>query len=447
MRVLKFGGSSISIEGLKRMKKIISSHLDNGEKIIIVFSAMQDTTDLLYKTAVDGKNMLNEIKENHIKIIKELSLPLDLLDPEFDFLKETVDDLNSNPLASHQTCKKIQIIGSGEILSTKFITEYFSSNFSKVKRISALRFIQNVNKVTDIDPHTLTIHGEFKADSKIIYNLMADSNIMITQGFIARTADDRMCIMTRSGSDTTACLIGAAIGCSVEIWTDVSGIYTSDPRIVPFAKVINNLSYDICQEISVMGSHVIHPLAIKPCKEAKVDIFIKNTRKPDDIGTRISCENYYKDVYAISLQKNISVIQVSSLDMWNHSGFSGRFFSFFSKYEIDINIITTSSDTITITTESNNENSPEKLDKLYNDLIKNFTNVKYYPNQTIVSLIGNDLLIKDKEINEKIIKIVNMYEYGLSVFQMGSNRKYLSYGFNHDTAINFSRALHKEIFE
>lgn len=446
MRVLKFGGSSISVEGLERMQKIVSSYLDIDEKVIIIFSAMQKTTDLLYKTAIEGKDKLSEIKENHMKILKELSLPLDLLDPEFDFLKTTVDELNSNPLASHQACKKIKIIGSGEVLSTKFIAEYFSNKFDKVKRVSALRFIQNVNKGSDIDPHTLTIPGEFKADPKIIQNLMGDNNIMITQGFIARTVDDRMCIMTRSGSDTSACLIGSVIGCPVEIWTDVSGVYTSDPRIVPTAQVIPNLSYDICQEISVMGSHVIHPLAIKPCKEANVEIFIKNTRKPDDLGTRISREDCHKDIYAISLQKNISVIQVSSLDMWNHSGFAGRFFAFFSKYEIDINIITTSSDTITITTESNKENSPEKLDKLYVDLVRNFTDVKYYPNQTIVSLIGNNLLVKEKEINKKIIKIVDAYESKLSVFQMGSNRKYLSYGFDHEIAIIFSKELHEALF-
>lgn len=428
MKVLKFGGSSITPLGLSNMCKIIEENKDN--KLILVFSAIKNITNLLYETANRGNTCFNEIRNIHIKMLEELELDLDLLDEEFKIMYDLIEELNTNPIDTFHSIKKIKIIGFGEILSTKIIYNYLKNIFENIKLLNSLRFIMNENNHKDIDKSTLSMGGEFYCDNEVLLNLIRDNQISIVQGFIAKTQDEYMCLMSRSGSDTTASLIGSSLKAPVEIWTDVSGIFTGDPRIIPNAKIIDKVSYDICQEISTMGSHVIHPLSIEPCKKNNIKMSIRNTYDYNNSGTDIS--SITNKIYAISLQKNIKIIEIKSLNMWNQSGFVSKIFKHFDKYEIDINIIITSFNSVSITTEEQNIN---KLFKLRNDLEKEFDHINYEEEYCLVSLIGNDLFMITNDVYSK-------YENDILFYHPSTNRMSISFAIKNKLCNSFARDLH-----
>ena len=397
--VLKFGGSSLTVDGIHNIKNIVTKKIMNGYKVIIVLSAIQKTTNLLLKTAIDGDDQLDSIKELHTNLLAQLELDKHLLNEDFDQIYELTRQLNSNPLDPEHWSKKIQIIGSGECLSSKLMHAFLNKHLGKTILLNALRFVSNENNSSKIDRHTLMIPGRFDSDGVIIKNLIKDYSIAVTQGFIGKTQDDRMCIMGRSGSDATASLIGSSIGAPVEIWTDVAGIYTGDPRIIHTAKVIKQVSYEICQEISTMGSHVIHPLAIEPCREKGIPIMIKNTKEPDLHGTIITSHisPTSHSAFAVSVQRKITIFEVRTIDMWNQFGFAAKLFGYFGKYEIDVNIITTSNDSISVTTE---EKNIKKMLKLENNLKKEFSSVKRYSNYDLVTVISKNIFVSDEALNK-----------------------------------------------
>ncbi len=448
--VLKFGGSSQCEAGLQVILQKTREYLAKGESLIFVISAVGKTTNNLYSVVTGNYSVYETIFQEHKALCEKVSVDfepvskklseLSELIEKFKIITETLKDFSSN-LSSSTYNIKLSIISYGEILSSLivhlYVEKYLETEYYDVKKL-----IHNVNSSDTIDAQTLNIKGEFYCKPSenliLIQKLITKPHIpIITQGFIASTSDNKVCILTRSGSNTSASLIANAVNASrLEIWTDVSGLFTCDPRKVSTAQVIKSVNYSVCQEAAAMGSQIIHPFSIKPCEEKSIPIHIKNTFKPDDLGTIITRTPDLKNsVHLISTQSGVSIFEITSMDMWEGYGFVYDIFKSFNEEKIDVNIITTSQFTISTTT---NEKSQVKINNLLSILREKYT-VKVISNCTIVSIIAND--VKNNEQIQKIHNYINPGE-PVHMIHYGSNNFTLSYVVNESYGTELMKIFH-----
>jgi diaminopimelate decarboxylase/aspartate kinase len=423
IKVLKFGGSSQKLKTYEMIKEIIENN--PYTKYVIVLSAITGITNsLLSFPSTRNFNIWKKILERNNEFSKECIHKLTQFNID---MENKLWDLEKD---------KIEIVAMGEFFTTNILHEYLQLHTIKSKFISSFDCIQsNQPNIGDYNK------GEFTVNSNLILDTLKSCQVVIIPGFSGISSTKQPCLLGRGGSDTSGSIIAASINAlQYEIWTDVNGIYSCDPRHINNTKIIENISYNQSQEIAAMGAKVIHPYCILPCARKNIPIVIRNTFHPDaKIITKISnhkCED--NNIKAITLQNSVNVCKITSQNMWNNYGFVYEIFSIFKKYNVDVNIINTSQFNITTTTDENNlENlfeMKEELSKLYD--------VELLSNNTIVSIIGNNIR-KFSKIGE-LFQITQTYDILLTSYS--SNDMTLSWVISSEKSIDLAQNLHNLIF-
>ncbi len=352
MQVLKFGGSSVaSAANIEKTVSIIGEKSTN-EKTIVVVSALGGITDLLLNAATQAaaqnenyKSILLEIEQRHLETVKEL-LPVVKQSSALSLTKKLCNELEDicNGIfllgeLSLRTCDKV--LSFGELLSSQMIAAKLNAAGLLIQWKDARTLIvtneQFGNALVDFD----------KTNKNIIdYFSTTEADIYLLPGFIAADAKGNTTTLGRGGSDYSAAIIAAALQVrSLEIWTDVSGMMTADPRIVTNIKLIPEVSYQEAMELSHFGAKVIYPPTIQPVMSAGIPVWIKNTFKPADAGTLIQNETREKlaPVRGISSINKISLISLEGSGMAGIPGFSKRLFEALALQKINVILITQSS--------------------------------------------------------------------------------------------------------
>jgi aspartate kinase len=335
MKVIKFGGTSQSLIGYEQLIKIINNTLENTlenksneNKLIIVLSAVSGVTNLLEKYIQTSDIKYYElVLQKNQTFIEELNNNYNLklnLDDIFNCLLIECDKYILDNTNNHI---KAKIIGFGEVISTNIFHRLISAlldNSKIVQLLNSYDFIESKNESSKLYPNS-----EFFC-SQNIFNLINNDQIFIAQGFIASTPNKNTVLLGRGGSDTTGALIANTVNAiEYEVWTDVDGIYSADPRMIKDSILIKEIGYDIIQEMAGMGAKVMHPFSILPCQQKNIPIIIKNTfNSLNDKCTYI--KNSKEKVFSIAAQKNITLFKITSLSMWNAYGFVYDIFKMFS---------------------------------------------------------------------------------------------------------------------
>jgi aspartate kinase len=441
---LKFGGSSMCLDGFNTILTQLQKY--SVINVFLVVSAIKNTTNNLFKIVNFEKNAFDDIIKDHNYILNQLNIKSTLFDETLEQLKNDIfafiQDPNINIIQ-----QKIKIISYGEILSSIMLFEFLKIKNINVKLINARNIIRAQKNHTNIDPHNLNLKGAFYCDSsRMSFMVEPNYNVYLTQGYIASTSDDKYCILSRSGSDTSASLIASAMkSIRLEIWTDVNGMYTADPRLVNSAQLIENIDYDVCQEVSASGSYVLHPYCIRPCQEKGVPIYVKNTFFPNETKCTVCSKhkNESKDnIYAISIKKNISVFKVESVDMWEGDGFVSDIFTVFAKYNTGVDIITTSQFNITTTTA---EKSEQKIKDVHKELSQKY-DVELIENCSIISITADNIM-NNKKIHDVLPIINEICEDKIYINHYSSNNLTLSVVVHNDVNLTLVKVLHKILIE
>ena len=255
------------------------------------------------------------------------------------------------------------------------------------------------------------------------------------QGFIGYdNISKKTQLLSRGGSDTTATLVGNMLNSKkVYIYTDVDGIYTTDPNIISDAEIITNLDYQMAQELSAMGAKVLHPYSIKPAEEKGIEIHIKNTFNSKSLGTIIG--SIPSEKIAVINQKNVNTFHIKSLNMWNNYGFVHDIFKDFSDLGIDVNIITTSQFVVSCTTDNNDI---KKLMELYNKLSKRYE-VKLFQKSNMISVVGNKIALNNNFM-EKLFLVTKNYQVHITHFS--SNHLSISFIVENKDALQLNQDIH-----
>lgn len=443
--VLKFGGSSQCKIGANVIFKKIEQYLCDGYKIFIVISAVGKTTNNLYAVTECDKDKYDLIYETHKKYCEDIDIDFKCIEHLLDDLKNDINDYYTKPFINI-TEQRLKIISYGEVLASTIVHNFLHINKIDNHFVNAYLFMKNSGSMKDIDTHTLNIKGEFYVDVDFAKKLIENNKVVITQGFIASTSDNKFCVLTRSGSNTSASLIASAINADrLEIWTDVDGLYTADPRKITSAKMIEFIKYEVCQEAAAMGSQIIHPFSIKPCEEKHIPIHIHNTFNVDAEKYTVINGNVKGDtdnIHLISYQGNVTLFQIKSDDMWDAYGIASDILKCFAENKIDVNIITTSQFTVAVTT---NEKSEIKLQKIYNKYIEMYgeLGVKITRKCAIVSIIADN--ISHNPYIHDAYKVISEISEPIYIIHNGATNLTLSFVVNETYADYLTKKLHDKL--
>jgi aspartokinase/homoserine dehydrogenase 1 len=358
MKILKFGGTSVgSVESISKLLQIIEKEQIKSENPVIVLSAMSGVTNLLSaiadKAAQGGtfSNELKELEDRHFEVIKEL-LSVPKQNPVFTKLRilfNELEDLLQGVMILRELTPRTRdlILSYGERCSTFMISKIAGQKSDEDVYVNAADVIK-----TDSSFGQARVNMELtELLIRDLYNNNKDKRLFVT-GFIASNDEGRITTLGRGGSDYTAAIFGSALNAEeIEIWTDVNGMMTADPRMVKKAFSLPELSYTEAMELSFFGAKVIYPPTMIPAFMKKIPIVIRNTFEPDFPGSviRHDCEISSLAIKGISSINDISIINIEGSGMVGKAGFSGRLFSLLAREQINIILITQSSSEHSIT--------------------------------------------------------------------------------------------------
>ena len=365
--------------------KDVAKLITDGEKKIVVLSAMSGTTntlveisDYLYQKNPEGANeIINKLESKYRQHINELFATDEYKQLTLDFVKSVFDYIRSYTKDIFTLFEEKVILAQGEIMSTNMVTNYLLEQGVKAVLIPALEFMRT-DKNSEPD---LTYIGE-----KLRMQLEAqpDADIYITQGFICRNAYGEIDNLQRGGSDYTASLIGAAIQASeIQIWTDIDGMHDNDPRIVDKTSPVRHLHFEEAAELAYFGAKILHPTCVQPAKYANIPVRLLNTMEPSAPGTLISNETEKGKIKAVAAKDNITAIKIKSSRMLLAHGFLRKVFEIFESYQTSIDMICTSEVGVSMSIDNT-----KHLHEIVDDL-KKYGTVTVDHDMCIICVVGD----------------------------------------------------------
>ena len=410
MKVMKFGGTSVGKP--QRMQEVAKLVTGDEEPKIVVLSALSGTTNALVEISGllstndrhTARQKIDALEEMYQEFTKALLKNEATLKKARKVLAEHFEFLTIILKISFSEALNKDILAQGELLSTKIFSLYLEEQEIPHKLLPALDFMT-------LDSQDEPQIGTIKVKLAQLLQRNADIRIFVTQGYITRNVKGEVDNLKRGGSDYSASLIAAAINASVcEIWTDIDGMHNNDPRVVTATRPIEQMSFEEAAELAYFGAKILHPASIWPAQFYNVPVRLLNTMQPSAKGTLITEQAGSTGVKAVAAKDNITAIKIKSSRMLLAYGFLRRVFEIFEKYKTSIDMITTSEVAVSVTIDS---------DIFLTEIVREleaFGTVEIDTNQTIVSIVGNEIT-ETQEIMKKIFESiksipVRMVSYG-----------------------------------
>ncbi len=395
--VLKFGGTSVSRRNRwDTIGRLASKRMaEGGTRVLVVVSALSGVTNELQAIS-NGDDIAARIAalvERHRAFCAELDLDADTVLGE---RLAALQALGSDPRAAQRPLDwQAEVLGQGELLSSTLGAAYLRSQGHDFGWSDARQWLDAVS-LPNASPWSqrLSVNCRLDGDADFAARFSTQSApMLITQGFIARHGDGGTAILGRGGSDTSAAYFGALLKAQrVEIWTDVPGMFSANPRDVPDARLLTRLHYAEAQEIATTGAKVLHPRSIAPCRDAGVAMAILDTERPDLPGTRIDATAAtVPGVKAISRRNGIVLVSMESIGMWQQVGFLADVFERFKRHGLSIDLIGSSETNVTVSLDpSENLVNSNVLEALSADLAE-VCRVKVIAPCAAITLVGRGM--------------------------------------------------------
>ena len=447
---MKFGGTSVAnFEAITRTIFIIGGKLD--QKPVVVVSALSKVTDLLYRISDAAASMdvaatkehLDTLRKRHVDLSSELLEPSPMhKDAAVKRVNEICDALEDLAMAvcavgELSDRNKAIIISNGELLSSTIICHAMNAKGIRTGFIDARKMMITSQSYLKGEPIVDEIIARVPDAVAKAYEGM---DAVITQGFIGSNLNGEQTVLGRGGSDYSASLIGMAVDAErIEIWTDVDGVRTADPRKVPNTKNLEKISFEEAAEMAHFGAKVLHPLTIEPAVKKNIPIYVLNSMNPSGKGTAILRNELIEDgVKSVSFKENIRVINIFSMKMINTSGFLRRVFEIFSDNKVSVDLISTSEANISVTVDAS-----EKIDKVVEELSE-FAEVVVDDDKSQVSVIGKNIVKLNGMLKKTFTPLKKCNVYMIS---QGASFVNISFVVDREELTEVVCDLHHHLFE
>ena len=398
--VLKFGGTSVSsLTNWQNIAAVVKARLAGGARVLVVHSAVTGVTDKLEKLLDAAFQQKHEeamaaIESRHRGLAAELGVPVGPeLEQHFTELKQIAAGVALVGEVSDKT--RARVMATGELMATELGARYLASQGIQVKWADARTMLKAEERPgASAKASMLSATCNFAPDAALQDRLTSLAPVVITQGFIASDDDGNTVLLGRGGSDTSAAYLAAKLSASrLEIWTDVPGMFSANPRSTPTARLLRALHYDEAQEIASNGAKVLHPRCILPARQYGIPLYVFATQMPDFEGTVLTGEggDGAAQVKAVAIKKGITLISMDSPGMWHQVGFVADAFQVFKQHGMSVDLISTSETNVTVSLDPQaNTLDRNLLDGLVGDLSK-LCRVQVIGPCASVSLVGRNI--------------------------------------------------------
>ena len=395
MIVTKFGGTSVEdAAAIRRAAEIVRGRLARGP--VVVVSALAGVTNALLaigEQAARGQLIgairgVEALRERHLEQASALlagSAACDEIQGElsatFDELAHLVEALS---VLGDATPRSLDAIAAtGERLSSQLVAAAFRKMGLPAEHVDARDVMVTDANFTHAEP---LVDAIAERSRQHVLPHVRSSRVPVIGGFIGATSERVTTTLGRGGSDYSASLVGAALRAdAIEIWTDVDGMLTADPRVVPDAKLIERIRFDEASELASFGAKVLHPSAIAPAVRLGIPVFVLNSRRPEGEGTMIAFDAPRRAVTAIAGKSPITLLKVRSPRMLLTEGFLRELFGMFERHRTSVDVVATSEVSVSVTVDD-----PAHLDALVVDL-RALGDVAVERNRGLVAVVGGGL--------------------------------------------------------
>lgn len=449
LTVAKFGGTSVAnYQAMSRCARII---LDNPNIRLVAVSASAGVTNLLVKlgneplSSNERENVLQQIRNIENAILNDLGRPK-AIEQQLVAILDQLEASASHPDLLSSTKLKDEVLSFGERLSSVLFAEVMNQVAEQDVAVAfdgrqVLKTDSNFGKA---EPQVVAT----KAQAETLLLPLLQEQIVITQGFIGQDSFGNTTTLGRGGSDYSAALFAEAVDAfALQIWTDVPGIYSTDPRITSKAKPIREISFDEAAEMATFGAKILHPATLIPAIRSGVKVFVGSSIDPAAGGTWISKDVDYRPAYrAVALRDEQTLITVKSPEMLHATGFLARVFAILAKHKISVDLITTSEISVALTID-NPPNTPaaELTDACIKDLSA-FCDVEVESGLALVAVIGNHVNYESDEEGGASRIFNTLADDELRLICHGASEHNVCFLVNQDSARDIVKQIHDDLF-
>ena len=355
--VLKFGGTSVAtLANWTNIAGVVAERAASGARVLLVHSAVSGITDRLERL-LDGaggeayEEELKAIEERHRRLAAELGVPLgEEVERHLAELREITAGIALVGEVSDRT--RARVMATGELMATRIGAAFLAARGLPVAWADARTMLRAEERHSaSAKASVLSAVCSFAPDAALAAQLAALPPVLVTQGFIASDEDGNTVLLGRGGSDTSAAYLAAKLRAQrLEIWTDVPGMFSANPRATPTARLLRALHYDEAQEIATSGAKVLHPRCILPARQQRIPLHIYATQAPHLEGTVLSAEGGEggAQLKAVCSKKGITLISMESPGMWHQVGFLADAFQVFKQHGLSVDLVSTSETNVTV---------------------------------------------------------------------------------------------------
>ena len=451
--VMKFGGTSVAdAEAMTRVVSIVRSQWDSqpkgGRPPVVVVSALSKVTDSLIRIADFARSgdrdkaaaLVTELLNRHIAIARTLTSGQrtdDLVKSLTEQFAQLGDRASAAAAAKDVTpAHHDAIVAMGELASSLIVAAAFREQNLPATWVDARQVL-----VTDAE-HTVAapdMDATSRKANQILAPICARQEIPVLGGFIASTAAGVTTTLGRGGSDYSAAIFGACLDVGeIQIWTDVDGMLTADPRIVPSPRVVPHLSFAEASELAYFGAKVLHPATILPAVSKNIPVRILNSRQPANPGTLITAEaSRDGHLAALACKRDVTVVDITSTRMFMAHGFLRRLFEVFERFKTAVDVVTTSEVSVSVTVDDT-----RRLEEIVSAL-SGFAEVDTEPKMAIVSVVG-DRLHDDPTVFAQAI--VALGRIPLRLVSQAASRRTITFVLREDDVNDAMTRLHNAFF-
>ncbi|CNI79887.1 lysine-sensitive aspartokinase 3 [Yersinia bercovieri] len=444
--VAKFGGTSVAdFDAMSRSADVV---LSNPDVRLVILSASAGITNLLVALA-DGcepeqrEHHLDEIRRIQDAILAKLADPL-VIREEIDRMLENIAMLSEAASLATSAALTDELVSHGELMSTLLFVELLRQRQVAVEWFDVRKIMRTNDRFGRAEPDT-TVLAEL-AQTQLAPRIQ--HAIVVTQGFIGSESKGRTTTLGRGGSDYTAALLGEALNVSrIDIWTDVPGIYTTDPRVVPSAKRIDKIAFEEAAEMATFGAKVLHPATLLPAVRSDIPVFVGSSKDPAAGGTLVCNETENPPLFrALALRRNQTLVTLHSLNMLHARGFLAEVFNILARHNISVDLITTSEVSVALTLDTTGSTSTagSLLTTSLLTELSSLCRVEVEEGLALVAIIGNQLS-QSCGVGKEVFGVLDPFNIRMICYGAGShNLCFLIPGSDAEKVV---QTLHHNLFE